>query len=179
MERLYCDASFYRRVGGMAVVGPAWTVERVGFWRARWDVQIVEDIGWDGHVAYYAACRCASCNDAEKRALAMAFLLAYDILSTRRDEKVEVLSDSLIVLNWVMNSRFMSDPILDPMRNLWEKRSVILGKVKGHMGNRGNELADIWARHARLEYGEKLEKQLQRELQYQHNAYVGTWKKHY
>lgn len=173
MERLYCDASFYRRIGGMAVVGPDWSAGIGGAWRQRWNIQVAFDTGWDGHAAFYASCRCASCNDAEKRALAMAFLLAYDILRSGRAEKVEILSDSLIVLNWVMNNTWVSDPILEPMRNLWEKRAVILGKVKGHTGNRGNEVADSWARKARLEHGERTGSF------FVNRAHIGYPRKHY
>lgn len=144
----------------MAVVAPAWIVGHEGYWRSRWrNVQLAEDSGLEGHAVYYASCRCASSNDAEKRALGIAFLLAYDIVKWRRDEKVEIISDSLIVLDWVMNNRIIRDPILDPLRSLWMKRTVILCKVSGHRGNQGNEIADRWARHARLNFSASSEKQ--------------------
>ena len=151
MERLYCDASFWRGYGGMAVVGPSWAASGGGPWRRLWDVRIVSELQWDGYTVFWSACRCKSSNDAEKRAMGLAFLLAYDIVRARAGTKVEVLSDSLIVLNWITSDRVREDPILEPMRSLWQQRRVILSKVKGHTGNRGNELADEWAKYARVQ----------------------------
>ncbi len=157
MERLYCDASYYRGIGGMAVVAPAWSGEWGGYWRSRWNVRITATQDWEDHIVFYASCLCRSSNDAEKRALGMAFLLAYDMIYQRGEAKVEIISDSLIVLDWIMNNKILHDPILDPLRSLWQRRTVILGKVKGHIGNRGNEIADQWAKQARRELTAKIE----------------------
>jgi ribonuclease HI len=82
----------------------------------------------------------------------MGFLLADDILKTSGDEKVEIIVDSLNVLDWVMNPcNSGGDPMLTAMRNLWQSRRVILSKVRGHIGNTGNDLADKWAKRARQE----------------------------
>jgi ribonuclease HI len=84
----------------------------------------------------------------------MAFLLACDIMKMTGDEKVEVVSDSLVVLGWITRLRGGGEilpSLLEPLRSLWGKKRIILSKVAGHSGNIGNELADRWSKHARRE----------------------------
>ncbi|GHV37267.1 hypothetical protein FACS1894187_13560 [Synergistales bacterium] len=154
MERIFTDASYLGGQGGMSVIGPLWSLGISSPWRSKWKIRMIQDtLVPDGDVAvFYAACRCADSNEAEQRALGMAFLLGYDILGTGEDEKVEIITDSLIVLDWVTNPHSaIEDPMLTAMRNLWRSRRVILSKVKGHAGNAGNDLADKWAKRARAE----------------------------
>jgi ribonuclease HI len=156
MERLYCDASYFRGWGGMSVVGPPWSSRCCGDWRRRWNVRVARDTAPDGDAfIFYAGCACADNNHAELRALGMAFLLAYDIMKEAGDGKVEIVSDSLLMLDWITNplpERDLAILLMTPLRRLWRRdRRVILSKVRGHSGNTYNELADKWAQRARVE----------------------------
>ncbi|MDR1508694.1 MAG: hypothetical protein LBS53_03575 [Synergistaceae bacterium] len=156
MERLYCDASYFKGWGGMSVVGPLWSSRRRSEWCYRWDVKIAKDIVPEGGASvFYAGCGCLNSNHAELRALGMAFLLAYDIIGETDDEKVEIVSDSLLMLDWITNpapEKALAMVLMTPLRRLWRwDRRVILSKIKGHCGNARNELADKWAKRARLE----------------------------
>jgi ribonuclease HI len=155
MERLYCDASYFKGWGGMSVVGPLWSSKCCGDWHRKWNVQTVKDAAPEGEMSvFYAGCGCSSNNHAELRALGMAFLLAYDIMAVTDGERVEIVSDSLLMLDWITNpspDRDLAMVLMSPLRRLWRwDRRVILSKVRGHRGNVYNELADKWAKHARL-----------------------------
>jgi ribonuclease HI len=85
----------------------------------------------------------------------MAFLLAYDIMEETGGERVEIASDSLLMLDWIINpspEKNLEMVLMTPLRRLWRwDRKVILSKVNGHRGNAYNELADKWAKRARIE----------------------------
>jgi ribonuclease HI len=81
----------------------------------------------------------------------MAFLLACDIMEATGDKKVEIVSDNLVVLGWITSPCRDWDPLLASLHSLWQKKRIVLAKVKGHFGNAGNELADKWAGRARRE----------------------------
>ena len=153
MERLYSDASYYNGRGGMAVVAPSWARKYAGGLCSRWNIRVVTDPAWKNHVIFLASCRCSDSGDAEKRALGIAFLIACDILRKRRASKVEIISDSLSILDSIISGCGDGDPVLDSMRRLWEDRRIILSKVKAHWGNPGNELADKWAKRVRRQNG--------------------------
>ena len=156
MERLYTDASFSSKsgLGGMAVVAPEWSaVYGGGRWRSRWDISVAREIEY-GAAIFCASCKCRNSMDAEKRALGLAFLLAYDIIELHekagyRGVKVEIITDSLANLDLITMGNTQGDPILDNLCGLWDMRRIVLTKVKGHAGNWGNELADKWSKRIR------------------------------
>ena len=148
MARLYTDASYCDGMGGMAVVAPAWSAGCWGWWRSRWDVRAVH-VPDRGAVVFCAACRCADPNDAEKRAMGMAFLLALDMMTAAPGLRVEIASDSLVVIDGIVSGSAWPDPIIEGLARLRVEGGIVLSKVKGHNGNWGNELADQWSKRAR------------------------------
>ena len=156
MERLYTDASFSSRskIGGMAVVASEWSAAYGGGqWRSRWDIRVAREERYNAAV-FCAACNCRDSMDAEKRALGLAFLLAYDMITLHeyagfRDVKVEIITDSLVNLNLITFGNAGRDPIMRNLCELWQSHRIILSKVKAHAGNWGNELADKWSKQIR------------------------------
>ena len=100
-------------------------------------------------VIFCSACKCHDIDDAEKRALALAFLAANDILALNPQLTIEILSDSLPVLSNITLNNNSSDLIIHILSSLRKKQGIILSKVKAHNGNSGNETADKWAKFIR------------------------------
>ena len=156
MERLFTDASFSHTsgIGGMAVVAPEWSaIYGDGPWRSRWDIRLAREPEY-GAVVFCASCQCRGSVDAEKRALGLAFLLAYDMIAIHEDAgyrgvQVEVITDSLSNLDLITWGDTRGDPILQNLCGMWDSRRIVLTKVRGHAGNWGNELADKWSKHIR------------------------------
>ena len=156
MERLYTDASFSSRskIGGMAVVAPEWSAAYGGGqWRSIWDIRVAREVNY-GAAVFCAACNCRDSMDAEKRALGLAFLLAYDMITLHEAAgfsgvKVEIITDSLVNINFITFGNAGRDPIMRNLCELWQDHRIILSKVKAHAGNWGNELADKWSKHSR------------------------------
>lgn len=134
----------------MAVIAPDWTVKILGGWTTQKNIEIYQETALNGYAAICGSCLCKDSLDAECRALAMAVLLSYDILRYKANAKITILSDCLTALDWIMlKEKPLMDPMLQSLRNLWLERRVFLGKVKGHVGNPGNEVADYWAKKIR------------------------------
>lgn len=156
MEQLYCDASFYNGVGGMAVVVPkesrCW--EGLQDWCKKWNVHEYQPEE-EAFSVFYSGCRCVDVNEAETRALGMAFILASRLIHLRGDHRVVINSDSSLAIHEMIsqNQRY---PFSATMQNLWRDSRIIVSKVKAHNGNQGNELVDKWARIARLEAAKRL-----------------------
>ncbi len=156
MERLYTDASFSQSsmIGGIAVVAPEWSaIYGEGAWRSRWNICLVREREY-GAMVFCASCKCRDSIDAEKRALGMAFLLAFDMMAAYEDAgymgvNIEVITDSLSNINKITLGDTKGDPILENLCWLWKSRRIILTKVRGHAGNWGNELADTWSKQVR------------------------------
>ena len=147
---LYCDASWRNRLGGMAVIAPEWCACLRGS-LLQSGARIERNIGLNGYIAFWGACACANSTEAERRAIAMAYLLADDILHARRNAKISIVSDCISAIDQIMCDTHLSIHILEPLRSLWRlnRSSVFFEKVKGHKGNPGNEAADKWAGRAR------------------------------
>lgn len=168
LERLYSDASFSERtgMGGIAVVAPEvcaslWTGRSFSPLQGAYHgagavrgIRVIKDHTADDRVIFCAAFPCSGAQSAEKHAMTVAFLVACSMLRSRCCEKVEIVSDCLNVINQVTGGDTGGDPLLLSMHRLWLRRQVIINKVKAHNGNRSNELADLWAKHARRGLGE-------------------------
>ncbi len=156
MEQLYCDASFYNGVGGMAVVVPkenrCW--EGLRDWCKKWRVSEFKHEK-DAVSVFYSGCLCLDANEAEMRALGMAFILASRLINLRGDRRVVINSDSLLAIHEAV-SKDQRYSFSSAIQDLWRDSRIIISKVKAHSGNRGNELADEWARAARLDAAKRL-----------------------
>ena len=160
-EKLYTDASYCDGKSGMAVVAPEWAANLGAKWRANWDIRVAH-VPERNAVVFYASCRCKDINDAEKRAIGMAFLLANDMMRAFPGIRVEILSDSLTILDRIMSGNIgdmRGDPIMEDLCRRWNQREIILTKVRAHNGHWGNELADAWAKRARRELGDRIHDQ--------------------
>lgn len=179
MERIYSDASFcaYNGIGGMAVVVPEncasfpgaifTRAETAGRARAAassngtlspansvsYRVRIVKDPAAENSVILCAACPCSDPQEAETRAMSIAFIAGWNMLRSGICDKVEIVSDCLNVIDMVTSGDTQGDLLLGSMHNLWMDRRMIINKVKAHNGNWGNELADAWAKYAARSVG--------------------------
>lgn len=159
MEKLYTDASYCEGKSGMAVVAPDWCANLGAQWRRNWDSLRIAFVPEHRAAVFYSSCHCLDISDAEKRAIGMAFLLAHDMMGVVPGLRVEILSDSLAILDKIMSGNtadMMDDPVLRSLCQLWSERRVILTKVRAHNGHWGNELADAWAKRARRELADRV-----------------------
>lgn len=156
MEYIYTDASFsiQNYIGGVAVIAPEWCRKNIGEWFSRWNIKIFH---YKDYIIFSSACKCNSSSDAEKRALGIAFLVANDMLEIKPDLKIEIISDSLAVLNDIIINE-NNDPIIQALANIRRKKNIIISKVKAHNGHKENALADKWAKKARRNFIKQKEK---------------------
>ena len=153
MEYIFTDASFSHKnkVGGVAVVAPKWSEKYKGRWFSSNEIKIFHEKNF---VVFCSACKCSDSSDAEKRAIGIAFLLADEILNSKKSAKIEIITDSLKVINDIVTEE-ISDPITQALSNIRKKKNIIVSKVKAHNGHLGNELADKWAKKARKKFEEE------------------------
>lgn len=156
MEYIYTDASFsiQNYIGGVAVIAPKWCKRNIGEWFSRWNIKTVYD---KDYIIFSSACKCNNSSDAEKRALGIAFLVANDMLKIKPNLKIEIISDSLAVLNDIIIKE-SNDPIIQALSNIRRKKNIIISKVKAHNGHKENNLADKWAKKARRNFIKQKEK---------------------
>lgn len=155
MKCFFSDASYWRGFCGVAVAAPPGTWEHGRKWRSTWKVTSVRVPEGDFDV-FFAAFPCGDSNEAELRALGLAFALAAEyLLESGSEDPVEVVSDSMMALEEVLGEKTPKFGPTEEMRTFYRKGQILLSKVKGHRGNRGNELADMWSRKARLKGSEK------------------------
>lgn len=153
MEYIFTDASFSHKnkIGGFAVIAPKWSEKYKGRCFSGKDINIFHDKNF---AVFCSACKCSDSSDAEKRALGMAFLLADEILNSKKSAKIEIITDSLQVINDIVTDK-TDDPITNALSNIRKKKNIIVSKVKAHNGHSGNELADKWAKKARKKFEEE------------------------
>ena len=153
MEYIFTDASFsYKnKVGGFAIVAPKWSEKYKGRWFSSNKIKIFHEKNF---AVFCSACKCSDSSDAEKRALGIAFLLADEILKSKKYAKIEIITDSLKIINDIVSEE-ANDPITNALANIRKKKNIIVSKVKAHNGNLGNELADKWAKKARKKFEEE------------------------
>ncbi len=158
MRYLFCDASWRNGVGGVAVVAPEAPWQRGTSWRQRLNVRN-HSIGLPSErtQVFYTALPSPSSHDAELRALGLACALASELLQESRDveEPVEIISDCLAALDEVLWGEFFpQESVAEDIRAFCRDKAIIFSKVRAHRGHCGNELADMWARRARIDHEE-------------------------
>lgn len=111
------------------------------------------DVSWrDGCLVWYWSPRrkVRDVLPVERAALRVAFMLAEIMLRNGVCDMVDINSDRLDVIRSVISGRDGCGDEITYMQDAMERANgaIRLNKVKGHNGNRWNELADEFARRA-------------------------------